>query len=60
MLSVDDHAYWLDKSYLLIQGSFSWMPRTSKYFKFPNFLASQSCDQIEWVVEIERHLFLGK
>jgi hypothetical protein len=45
---------------LLTMSVFSGMPWISKSFDLPNFLASQSCDQIVQVVEIERHLFLRK
>jgi hypothetical protein len=45
---------------LLIGGSFPWTSHISKYFKVPNFLASQSRDQIARVVETEKHHFLGK
>jgi hypothetical protein len=37
MLRTYDRSDQLDKSYLMIQGSFSWMPWTSKYFKLLNF-----------------------
>jgi hypothetical protein len=60
MLRADDRTNQLDKSYPLIQGSFSWKSCTSKYFKFLIFLSSRSGGRIAWVVEIERHLFLGK
>jgi hypothetical protein len=36
MLQEDDRTDRLDKSHLMIQGSFSWTPQTSKYFKLPN------------------------
>jgi hypothetical protein len=36
------------------------MPRISKYFKFPTFLAPQSHGRITWVVETERDIFLEK
>jgi hypothetical protein len=38
MLRAYDRSDQLDKSYLMIQGSFSWMSWTSKYFKLLNFL----------------------
>jgi hypothetical protein len=44
---------------LLTGGSFPWTPQILKYFKVPNFLASQSRDQIALVVETERHISLG-
>jgi hypothetical protein len=59
MLRANDRADRLDKSYPLIQGSFSQTLRTSKYFKLPTFLASQSRGRIARVVA-EMHLFLGK
>jgi hypothetical protein len=37
MLRPDDRADRLDKSFPMIQGSFSWTLQTSKYFKLPNF-----------------------
>jgi hypothetical protein len=36
------------------------MPRTSKSFELPNFLASRSHVRIVQVVETEKHIFLGK
>jgi hypothetical protein len=49
-----------DRSYnnfLSNQGSFPCTPRTSKYFKLPNFSASRSRFRIPWAVEIERYPF---
>jgi hypothetical protein len=37
MLRADDRVDRLDKSYPMIQSSFSWTPQTSKYFKLSNF-----------------------
>jgi hypothetical protein len=52
-----------DRSYnnfLSKQGSFLRTLWTSKYFKLPNFLASQSRFRIPWAVETERYpFFLG-
>jgi hypothetical protein len=47
-------------SLIIDLGSFSWTLQTSKYFKLPTFLVSRSRGQIMWVVETERHLFLGE
>jgi hypothetical protein len=44
----------------LTRSLFSWTHWISKSFKLPNFSAPQSRGQIARVVEIERHLFLGK
>jgi hypothetical protein len=49
-----------DRSYntfLSNQGSFPCMPRTSKYFKLPNFSASRSRFRIPRAVETERYPF---
>jgi hypothetical protein len=59
VLRANDRADRIDKSYPLAQGSFSSMPRISKYFKLPNFLALRSRVRIVWVVEKQRHLFVG-
>jgi hypothetical protein len=45
---------------LLTRSVFSGKPCISKSFEFLNFLAPQSHGWIARVVEIERHLFLGK
>jgi hypothetical protein len=45
---------------LLTRSLFPWMPWISKSFKLPIILAPQSRSQIMQVVEIERHLFIGK
>jgi hypothetical protein len=49
-----DHSY---NVFLSNQGSFLCMPRTSKYFKLPNFSASLSRFRIPRAVEIERYPF---
>jgi hypothetical protein len=53
----NDHADHSYNNFLSNQGSFPCTPRTSKYFKLLNFLASRSRFRIPRAVETERHPF---
>jgi hypothetical protein len=57
LLQANDRRDRIDSFYPLDNGSLLRMPRTSKSFKLPNFLAPRSRARITQVVETEMHLF---